>query len=141
MARLIRYLGAWWWGSLTTVGFVVVPLLFVHLDTPAMAGQMAAKLFGAQTWISVFCGVLWLIAERRQHLDQPYSPSLPVLAALLAALLLELAVKPHIVARDNLMLWHNLGTALYAFQWFCVSRLLWLAPKEKTTEVVADSEA
>ena len=141
MARLIRYLGAWWWGSLTTVGFVVVPLLFVHLDTPAMAGQMAAKLFGAQTWISVVCGVLWLIAERRQHLDQPYSPSLPVLAALLAALLLELAVKPHIVARDNLMLWHNLGTALYALQWLCVGRLLWLGPKEKATEVVADSEA
>ena len=96
--RLIRYLGAWWWGSLTTVGFVVVPLLFVHLETPAMAGQMAAKLFGAQTWISVVCGVLCLLVERRQHLDQPYSPSLPVLAALLAALLLELAVKPHIVA-------------------------------------------
>jgi hypothetical protein len=141
VARLIRYLSAGWWGSLTTIGFVVVPLLFMHLDTPAMAGQMAAKLFGAQTWISVLCGVLWLLAERRLHLDQPYSPSLPVLAALLAALLLELAVKPHIVARDNLMLWHNLGTGLYVLQWLCVSRLLWQGPKEKATEWVADIEA
>ena len=140
MARLARLLTAWWWGSLTTIGFVVVPLLFIHLETPAIAGQMAAKLFGAQTWISLFCGVFLLLAERRMHADTPYSPSLSVLAALLSSLLLEFAVKPHIVARDNLMLWHNLGTGLYALQWLCVGYLLWQAPKEKATEVVAESE-
>ena len=32
---------AFWWGSLTVTGFVTVPLLFTHLPTPAMAGNMA----------------------------------------------------------------------------------------------------
>jgi hypothetical protein len=36
--RLPVMLAALWWGSLTAVGFVVVPLLFAHLPTPAMAG-------------------------------------------------------------------------------------------------------
>jgi hypothetical protein len=28
-----------WWGSLTTLAFFVVPMLFAHLPTPAMAGD------------------------------------------------------------------------------------------------------
>ena len=48
-ARLPAFIAALWWGSLSTVGFLVVPLLFVHLPTPAMAGAMAARLFAAQT--------------------------------------------------------------------------------------------
>jgi hypothetical protein len=141
VARLARFLIAGWWGSLTTIGFVVVPLLFVHLETPAMAGQMAAKLFEVQTWITLFCGLMYLLAQRRMHGGAPVSPSMAVLAALLSSLLLELAVKPHIVARDNLMLWHNLGSALYVLQWLCVSSLLWQTSKEKATDAVADSEA
>lgn len=59
MQRLLSSLPTWaaalWWGSLTTIGFLVVPLLFMHLDTPAIAGRMAARLFTAQTWVSVAC--------------------------------------------------------------------------------------
>ena len=51
--RLSFLAAALWWGSLTTVGLLVVPMLFAHLPTPAMAGTMAAKLFAAQTWVSV----------------------------------------------------------------------------------------
>ena len=47
--RLPVLLAALWWGSLTTIGFLVVPMLFAYLPTPAMAGSMAAKLFTAQT--------------------------------------------------------------------------------------------
>jgi hypothetical protein len=50
--RLHALVAALWWGSLTTVGLLVVPMLFAHLPTPAMAGTMAAKLFAAQTWVS-----------------------------------------------------------------------------------------
>jgi hypothetical protein len=56
MARLQTFLAALWWASLTTVGFMVVPMLFMHLETPAIAGQMAAKLFSAQTWLALACG-------------------------------------------------------------------------------------
>ena len=52
------WIAAVWWGSLTTLGFFVVPMLFAHLPTPAMAGAMAAKLFTVQTAISVISGMV-----------------------------------------------------------------------------------
>jgi Domain of unknown function (DUF4149) len=125
MARLQLFIAALWWGSLTAVGFMVVPLLFVHLETPAMAGQMAAKLFTAQTWLSVACGFLLLLAARRENIDTAKSPSMWVIAGMLLALLIEFAVKPHILARDNMALWHNLGTAFYVTQWLCAGKVLW----------------
>ena len=125
MARLHIFLAALWWGSLTTVGFMVVPMLFVHLETPAIAGQMAAKLFSAQTWLALACGVLLLLAAQRQNLDQVKPPSPWVITGMLLALLIELAVKPHIMARDNLALWHNLGSAFYVLQWLCAGKVLW----------------
>ena len=54
LARVAPFAAALWWGSLTAVGFVVVPLLFKFLPTPAMAGHMAARLFTAQTWCRFF---------------------------------------------------------------------------------------
>jgi hypothetical protein len=38
---------------------------------------------------------------------------------MLLALLVEFAVAPHIVARDNLALWHRVGSAMYFAQWAC----------------------
>ena len=62
--RLPAFTAALWWGSLSTLGFLVVPLLFMHLPTPAMAGAMAARLFAAQTWVSVACCMLLLLISR-----------------------------------------------------------------------------
>ena len=62
--RLPVFIAALWWGSLATLGALVVPLLFVHLPTPALAGSMAARLFAAQTWVSVACAVLLLLVSR-----------------------------------------------------------------------------
>ena len=127
MARLQIYLAALWWGSMTTIGLMVVPLLFVHSENPAMAGQMAAKLFAAQTWVSLACGMLLVLAAQRQARAQglAQSPSAWVLGGVLLALLLEFVVAPHIVARDNLKLWHNLGSALYLAQCCCAAKVLW----------------
>ena len=124
MARLQVFLAALWWGSLCAVGLMVVPMLFVHLETPAVAGQMAAKLFTAQSWLSIVCGVL-LLAAQRSISDRAHSPSPWVIGGMLCALLIEVAVKPHIVARDNMALWHNLGTALYLVQGLCAGKTLW----------------
>jgi hypothetical protein len=137
MARLPIFLAALWWGSLMAVGFVVVPLLFVHLDTPAIAGRMAAKLFTAQSWLSVACGLLLLLAARRQATDSANTPSVWVVGGVLLALLLELAVAPHIVARENLMLWHNLGSAFYLLQTVCAAKALWQLSAVKTQAVAA----
>jgi hypothetical protein len=140
MARLQIFLAALWWGSLTTVGFMVVPMLFMHLETPAIAGQMAAKLFSAQTWLALACGILLLLAAKRQNIDKAHAPSPWVIAGMLLALLIELAVKPHIMARENLALWHNLGSAFYVLQWLCAGKVLWaLSPMKPEPAIAADS--
>jgi hypothetical protein len=123
MRQLPVWLAAAWAMSLSVLGFMVVPMLFVHLPTPALAGQMAAKLFAAQTWVSVVCGALLLMIFRSNRtltpVDTARSATLFVVAGVLLALLVELAVAPRIVARDNLALWHRLGTAMYIGQWLC----------------------
>ena len=129
LARVAPFAAALWWGSLTAVGFMVVPLLFKFLPTPAMAGHMAARLFTAQTWVSVACGVVLLLVSRS---DRPPAQAGRAQAALvfivlgmLLALLIEFAVAPRIVARENLRLWHGAGSVMYAVQWLCAAAVLW----------------
>ena len=129
LARVAPFAAALWWGSLTAVGFMVVPLLFKFLPTPAMAGHMAARLFTAQTWVSVACGVVLLLVSRS---NRPSALSGRAQAALvfivlgmLLALLIEFAVAPRIVAREHLRLWHGAGSVMYAVQWLCAAAVLW----------------
>lgn len=123
MRSLPLWVGAIWWGSLTTVGFFVVPMLFAHLPSPVMAGTMAGKLFSAQTGISVVCGLILLAFFRSNTPLAPVevgqSATLFVVAGVLLALLVEFGVSPHIIARDNLALWHRVGTGMYVVQWIC----------------------
>ncbi len=127
--RLPVLLAALWWGSLSTLGFMVVPMLFTVLPTPAMAGGMAAKLFTAQTWLSMACTlILLLVLRSKQGLAQmapAHAATLFVAFGLLAAVLVEFAVSPHIVARENLALWHGLGSGLYLLQWLAAGATLW----------------
>ena len=129
LARVAPFAAALWWGSLTAVGFMVVPLLFKFLPTPAMAGHMAARLFTAQTWVSVACAVVLLLVSRS---NRPSALSGRAQAALffivlgmLLALLIEFAVAPRIVARENLRLWHGAGSVMYVVQWLCAAAVLW----------------
>jgi len=123
MRQVPVWLAAVWAMSLTVLGFLVVPMLFVHLPNPAMAGQMAAKLFSAQTWVSVACGAMLLMVFRSNRLLVPVeyaqAATLFVVGGVLLALLVELVVAPRIVARENLALWHRLGSAMYVVQWLC----------------------
>ena len=131
--RIALMLAALWWGSLTTIGFLVVPLLFARLGNPAIAGNFAGQLFAAQTWVAIGCGLVLIIYFRTKG-DEGFSK--PVLAglflvliALLLALLQQYAVSPRILARDNLKLWHSVGSGMYLVQWACVGALLWRMAK------------
>ncbi len=127
--RLPVILAALWWGSLGTLGFMVVPMLFAVLPTPAMAGSMAAKLFTAQTWLSMACTLALLLVYRSNGplAQQGRARSAIVLIALglFAATVVEFAIAPQIVARENLKLWHSLGSALYLLQWLAAGATLW----------------
>ena len=124
---------ALWWGSLTALGLVVVPLLFVHLPSLAMAGAMAAKLFSAQTWVGSGCAMLMLLVFKQKEAlvqsTQAQAAMKLIVAGLLLAWLVEFGVAPRIIAAradgGNLRLWHGLGSALLLGQWLCASAVLW----------------
>lgn len=142
-ARLSVFVAALWWGSLTTLGFFVVPMLFSYLPTPALAGNMAAKLFAAQTWVSVSCGLLLLLIFRSKFMQNKavsgvkYDSAaiLFIVAGILLALLVAFGVSPRIVAREDLKFWHALGSVMYVLQWVCAGMVLHKlsAPSELTS--------
>ena len=129
LARVAPFAAALWWGSLTAVGFMVVPLLFKFLPTPAMAGHMAARLFTAQTWVSVACAVVLVLVSRSNRpsalAGRAQAALVFIVLGMLLALLIEFAVAPRIVARENLRLWHGAGSVMYVVQWLCAAAVLW----------------
>ncbi len=132
--RLPVLAAALWWGSLTAMGFVAVPMLFVHLPTPSMAGQMPARLFEAPTYISIACCACLLVLSKRKHAETEEqwarAAMVFVILGLLLALLVQYGVAPRIVARQNLRLWHSVGSAMYLVQWLCAGITLWKTARQ-----------
>ena len=132
-------IAALWWGSLTALGFVVVPMLFTHLPSPAAAGQLAAKLFTAQTWLSIACAMfLLLIYNQKEALVQDIRAQAAIkfiVTGLLLAVLVEFGLSPRIVSAradgGNLKLLHGLGSAMYFVQWLCAGFALWRLSRDK----------
>lgn len=124
---------ALWWGSLTALGFIVVPMLFLNLPSPAAAGQMAAKLFTAQAWLSIACSMfLLLIYNQKEALVPDIRAQAAikfVVAGLLLAVLVEFGLSPRIISArvdgGNLKFLHGLGSAMYFGQWVCSGLALW----------------
>jgi hypothetical protein len=127
--RIALLVAAFWWGSLSTIGFLVVPMLFARLGSPAVAGNMAGQLFAAQTWVALACGLVLLVHFRAQAGERMDAAARSVtgwvVTALLLALLQQYAVAPRILAREDLRLWHSLGSAMYLGQWLCAGVVLW----------------
>ena len=132
-SRFALMVAALWWGSLSALGFVVVPMLFTHLGTPAAAGAMAAKLFTAQTWLSIACTMLLLmILNPNRALARAFTAPLAiklVVSGLLLTVLVEFGVSPRIVTAratgGDLRLWHGMGSVMYLGQWLCAGLTLW----------------
>jgi Domain of unknown function (DUF4149) len=146
VSKLTIFISGLWWGSLTTLGFFVVPMLFQYLPTKALAGNMAARLFEVQTWVSVGCGLVLLLILRPKRVENRINTKNSVLRnvntsisgifsastaiifvafGMLMALLVTFGVSPRIVARENLMLWHAVGSLMYLAQWVCAGVVLW----------------
>ncbi|MEO8542710.1 MAG: DUF4149 domain-containing protein [Burkholderiaceae bacterium] len=123
------WLAALWWGSLTTLIFGIVPLLFAYLPEKAMAGNIAAQLFGVQAMVSTVLGIA-LLGASIMGTSAAWSARAGgargfVLAGVLLALLVEFAVAPRIVARSNLPLWHSVGSVMLLLQWLCAAITFW----------------
>ena len=137
MQRLPIFAAALWWGSLSAIGFMAVPMLFANLQQVAMAGFMAAKLFAAQTWVSIACCLVLLVLAKDKQSNTLHAWAKAVIGfvigGMLLALLLQYGVSPKIVARENLKLWHSLGTLMYALQWLCAAVVLWRVSARQTS--------
>jgi Domain of unknown function (DUF4149) len=129
--RLPLLLAGLWWGGLTALSLVAVPLAFLHFGSPAVAGPYAARLFQIQCWASLLVSmllVLWLKSRQDKALLQALLPWL--LLAALASLLQEFGVAQRILsaraAGGDLRLWHSLGTLLVLLQWLAALRTNWV---------------
>ena len=137
--RFGMMLAALWWGSLTALGFVIVPMLFTHLPSPAAAGQLAAKLFTAQAWLSIACAMfLMLIYNQKEIENQDIRAQAAIkfiVTGLLLVVLVEFGLSPRIVSAradgGNLRMLHGLGSAMYFGQWLCAGFALWRLSRDK----------
>ena len=150
--RLTVMLAALWWGALSGMSFVAVPLMFAKLG-PALAGPVAAKLFSAQCWMGLALGLgLLLILRRERELAiaalgdaAPTAEGLAnmqtalatmgfVVLAMLMAMVQEFGVAQKIITArasgGNLRLWHSVGSLLVLGQWLCAGSVLWRASKK-----------
>ena len=98
-----------------------------------MAGNMAAQLFAAQMWLSVACTLVLLVHSLPKYEEKPaqtqasqaQSATIFIVGGMLLALLIQFGVAPRIVARQDLRLWHSVGTVMYAAQWGCALAVFW----------------
>lgn len=127
-------LAALWWGGLSALSFVAVPMAFGVIGNPALAGPYAAKLFQVQAWASLVVALVLVMWGRLQRLKSAEVTArwvlLPwLLLAALAALVQEHGVAERILTArttgGNLRLWHTVGSALVLLQWLCALRVLW----------------
>lgn len=151
MQRLSLFLAALWWGGISALSFLAVPLLFARLGAP-VAGPVAAQLFSLQSWAGIFIGLALLLMLRLQRpggaadpeanrvfLNSPVLGTMGlVLLGMLLAMLQEFGVAQKIVnARatgGDLRFWHGLGTVMVLGQWLCAGALLWrVAPVTRDT--------
>lgn len=131
--RLAVMVAGLWWGAVTGLAFVAVPMLFARLGSPSVAGPVAAALF------AVVCQLTWTLATTLlvfftcfRPLSHEYIDVLATAVLLLAMLAAGLQagwVAPHIVSAravgGNLKLWHGLGSVLVLVQWAVAGMTLW----------------
>ena len=135
LKRLSIFLAALWWGGITALSFLAVPLLFATLSSPSVAGPVAARIFSLQCWAGLVLGLALLLLLRRWRSEgasispEALSTMGFVLFAMLLALMQEFAVAQNIVTAratgGNLRLWHGVGTAMVLGQWLCAGAVLW----------------
>lgn len=135
LQRLAVFVAALWWGGLSALSFLAVPLLFATLGSPAVAGPIAAKIFSLQCWAGLVLGMAQLLILRRWRGEGTgIAPTALttlgfVLFAMLLALVQEFGVAQNIVTArasgGNLRLWHGVGTVMVFGQWLCAGAVLW----------------
>ncbi len=126
-------LNALLWGSLTVVGGVVVPMLFMLLSPKALAGAVAGELFVMESLLVLGVSLiailrrtwtLWIkaLGERSSLTTILWAPGLNVvLSAFMLAVVIGKITQSEPQERA---LWHGLGSAVYALMWLLSAKQL-----------------
>ena len=124
-----------WVGSLWTVGYLVVPMLFAVLDDRQLAGEIAGQLFFAETWLSLICAALILLPEFiidiRRAILRPDNILVMLCVVLLAGA--EWGVRPLMDASrltdgssgPDFAMWHGVAAGMYLWASLCGLLALW----------------
>ena len=133
LQRFTVMLAALWWGGVTALAFVAVPMLFAQLGSPAVAGPVAASLFAVVSKLSVVAGlgVAWFFMKKmllplaRISLFALVFSVLAVVAAVVQDTWVAHQIVTARAAGGNLKLWHGLGSGLVLLQWLAATCALW----------------
>jgi len=129
--RIASLLLALWAGSLITVCALAAPTAFAVLER-RLAGQVAARLFFAETVIGVAAAVLILIAQRVGGFVVARSAIVLICVAAAAPLLSHLVLSPMMAAARNagnmarFGALHGVSALLFAIACVCSLVALWL---------------
>ncbi|QCB45226.1 DUF4149 domain-containing protein [Hydrogenophaga sp. PAMC20947] len=147
LQRVSVLVAALWWGALSGMSFLAVPMIFAKLG-PALAGPVAAQLFSMQCWMGLGLGLALLLILRKErevalgalgaapptadglaHMQATVGTMGFVLLAMLLALVQDFGVAQKIVTAraggGDLRLWHSLGSVMVLGQWLCAGTVLW----------------
>jgi len=92
-----------WVGGMWTVGYIVAPTLFATLNSPALAGTIAGRLFSIMSYVGLICGGLLLIGYLIDNGIQAVQQwrGLVLIVMLLIVCIGQFVLEPHMaVLRD-----------------------------------------
>lgn len=93
-----RILLTLWVGGMWTVGYIVAPVLFAHLDDRALAGTLAGILFRIMGWLGLLAGTLLLVGNQVRYVQRRLNWRALVLVIMLVLILLGQFVLAPLIA-------------------------------------------
>ena len=124
-----------WAGSLWTVGYLAAPTLFAVLDDRRLAGEIAGRMFYAETWLSLVCAALILLPEFIGNLRRAIFRLDNILVIVCVVLLVgaEWGVRPLMDASrladggtgPDFAMWHGVAAGMYLCASIVALVLLW----------------
>lgn len=127
--RLSRVLAGLWWGGMTALSFVAVPVIFSAAQERTEAGRIAATVFSVQAvWVIALALLIWALSNI-DPLTHGRRIAKGLWLVILLALINHFGVAPLITSArstgGNLALWHGLGSALIVAQWVAAAWVNW----------------
>ena len=127
--RLTRILAGLWWGGMTALSFVAVPVIFGSAQDRTEAGRIAAQIFSAQSvWAVGLAFLIWLLAQM-DALSKGRRVGKALWLVIILTLINHWGIAPLIVSArstgGNLALWHGVGSALIFATWLSAAWVNW----------------